>query len=83
MQITVKDGEYEATYNDVLDFFLAVRQVQPLQNPEGKVEAEIQTRSYSRGNNLREIVKELSQAEVELQRYLGNLELKKAEVKGE
>ena len=68
MQITVKDGEYEATYNDVLDFFLAVRQVTPLQNPEGKLEAEIQTRSYSRGgNNLREIVKELRQAIVELE----------------
>jgi hypothetical protein len=69
MEIIVKDGEYEATYRDVTDMYLAVRQAQPYKH-EDAVGFEIQTRSYSRGGNVREIVKEIQQSLVELQEHL-------------
>jgi len=67
MKITVsrEDGS-EEVYNDVSDYYLAVRQLHPL-GVGDYLAGEYQTRSYSRGVNLRDIAKEIAQSLIELQ----------------
>lgn len=72
MTITIKDGDEETVFNDVLDYYISVRQVVPLMNDKAMAK-EIQTKSYSKGSAIREIVKELRQSIIELEDHLRGL----------
>jgi hypothetical protein len=73
MKITIQDGEKEQVFDDVLDYYIAVRQVAPLMTKESNLAREIQTKSYSKGSALRDILKELRQSVVELEVHLNGL----------
>jgi transcriptional regulator with AAA-type ATPase domain len=63
------DGKRE-TFQDVTDAFLAARQLRPMQGEEGDLALLPHLQSWSWGNNVRELLKELRQAVVELEDYL-------------
>ena len=70
MKIVITDGDKKTIYNDVTDYYLAVRQIVPLQKTENKqMGFEMVTKSYSHGNAVRDLIKELSQSLVELQDF--------------
>jgi len=75
MKITIEFDDGEEIYQDVLDYYLVVRNATPLMSSENKpmLSKEIVTRSYSRCSesaNLRELAKELHQSHLEIQRLL-------------
>ena len=70
--IVYHDDGKEEVYQEVTDAYLAVRQHQPMASKEGQIALLPETRSYSWGNNLRELVKELYQSQTELQEIIKN-----------
>jgi len=73
VKITVtKDNGEEDIFDGVSDYYLAVRCPVPL-TKDKKIFQEIQTRSYSSGSNLRDIIKELRQSTIELQDYFDKI----------
>lgn len=69
MKIIIEDGETQTVFEDVSDYYLAVRQLEKLGLKEG-LAGEFQTRSFSAGGCLREIAKEITQALLEIQDIL-------------
>jgi DNA polymerase II small subunit/DNA polymerase delta subunit B len=71
VRITVHhdDGAIE-TFEDVTEAYLAVRQQTPVATRAGELAVVPDTRSYSWGGNLRELVKEITQSLDELQDIL-------------
>lgn len=74
MKITIEheDGKVEV-FQDVLDLYLAVRHIVPFMKSTDETALPIQTivtRSYSWGVNMRELLKELRQSTVELEKFL-------------
>lgn len=68
--VTTDEGS-EIVYQHVTDYYLALRQMEPCKvGEDSRVSLLPETRSYSRGSNLREVVKELAQSLVEIQAYL-------------
>ncbi len=72
LEITKDDGTSEV-YESVTDYYLSVRQLQPMAKADGEIAFLPETRSYSAGPNVRELVKELQQSIVELQEFLRTL----------
>ena len=74
MKIIVEhdDGKREV-YQDVTDAFLAARQLKPMQGKVGDFVLLPDVRSWSWGSNVRELLKELRQAVVELEVILKGL----------
>lgn len=71
MKITIEEeGNIISSFDDVTDYYIAVRSVKPATNKDGEVAMLPETRSFSRGSNLREIVKEIHQSYLEIQEYL-------------
>lgn len=73
MKITIeKDNGTKEVFQNVTDLYLAVRQKEPVfaYKDMNQVDSIVQVRSYSWGENLRELVKELQQSLVELQDFL-------------
>jgi len=71
MKITIlMDNGTEQIFNDVTDYYFAVRQLNPLMSEDKKIAILPETRSYSHGPNIRELIKELSQSLIELQDFL-------------
>lgn len=68
--IIKKDDGTEEIFDRVSDAYLAVRQSQPMADREKRPGFEVLTKSYSWGPNLREIVKELHQSEIEIQKII-------------
>ena len=74
MKITIEheDGKVEV-FQDVLDLYLAVRHIVPFMKSTDENALPVQTlvtRSYSWGVNMRELLKELRQSTVELEKFL-------------
>lgn len=71
MKITIEhdDGKKE-TFQSVTDAYLAIRQLQPMQEKKKDIALLPETRSYSWGVNLRELVKEVRQSLEELNEIL-------------
>lgn len=71
MKITIEqdDGEKQV-FEKVTDAYLAFRSLTDIATKNKKLGVEVTTRSYSWGNNLRDIVKEIHQSEIELQQLL-------------
>lgn len=71
MKITVQhdDGKVEV-FQNITDAYLCVRQLDPVKPRDGDIAMLPQTRGYSWGGNVRELVKEITQAIVELQELL-------------
>jgi hypothetical protein len=74
MKITIQhdDGKTEV-FQHVTDAYLCVRQLEPMQGKKGKTAVLPETKSYSWGARVRELVKELAQSTLELQDYLKKL----------
>lgn len=70
MKITIEDGEDKQVFDGVLDYYIAVRQLAPLMTKKGEMAQEIQTKSYSKGSSVRDILKELRQSIVELEDHI-------------
>lgn len=66
------DNKKKETFKDVTDYYLAVRRLEPMMDKKMKQAILPETRSFSYGNNVRELVKEVSQSLVELQEFLKN-----------
>lgn len=66
MKITVEIDGKETVYDNVSDYFLAVREMKPVQNPDGGMAILPSMRSVSHGD-IREILKEIRQATYELE----------------
>ena len=74
MKIIVIDDEgTEREWRHVSDYYLAIRQLEPLSDLQGVVTIQPETRSYSCGAQLRELTKEVAQSLVELQDVLGKM----------
>lgn len=71
MKVTIEhdDGKTEE-FRNVSDAFLAVRQYEPMARRNGDTALLPETRSYSWGPNVRETLKEIRQAAIELQRMI-------------
>jgi hypothetical protein len=70
VKITVtKDDGTEIVFQHVTDCYVAVRQLKTVEK-DGTPYLSPEMHSFSWGPNIRELVKELSQATVELQEYL-------------
>lgn len=78
MKITIEhdDGKKEV-YQYVTDAYLAVRQLEPMQSKQGQPAVLPETRSYSWGANLRELVKEVRQSIFEMEDTLKKLIISK------
>jgi len=70
MKITIEhdDGKTQV-FQNVTDAYVCVRQLEPMRSTT-KFAILPETRSYSWGSNMRELVKELTQSLTELQDYL-------------
>lgn len=79
MKITIeKDDKSKEVFDNVTDAYIAVRQLKPMISEDNKNTAFLpETRSYSWGDNVRELVKEIQQSIIELQDILKNLINKK------
>ena len=71
MKITIQhDDGQEEIIQDITDFYVAVR-LHKLMTTPGNIATYVeQGRSWSRGTNIRELVKEVQQSLVELQDHL-------------
>jgi hypothetical protein len=71
MKITVEhdDGKVEV-FQEVTDAYVAVRQYTPTMNKQNDIALLPETKSYSWGSNVRELLKELRQSVVELQEFI-------------
>lgn len=68
MIITItKDDGTEQTFADVVTAYVAVQQVAPYMDNQNVPMQTLETRSYSYGNNIREVAKELAQSLHEIQ----------------
>lgn len=77
MKITIEhDNSTKDIFQDVTDCYLAIRQVTKAMNEKKETAKIIETRSYSWGQNLRDIAKELYQSWVEIQETLKSLNKK-------
>lgn len=75
MKITIDlDDGKKQVFQNVTDAYLAVRQLEPMQNKKGKSALLPETRSFSWGANLRELVKEIRQSIVELDDVLKGIQ---------
>jgi hypothetical protein len=73
MKITIEEDDGKGTvHQHVTDFYIAVRKMEPMQDGNGKMAVLPETRSWSIGPNLRELVKELRQSLIELERYMAS-----------
>ena len=71
MKIVVTDDDEKTTvYQNVSDLFIAVRYEYPMATPAKKPVIHTLTASHSWGSNIRELVKEVTQALSELQDFL-------------
>ena len=72
MTITVEDDDGKTqVFQHVTDAYLCVRQLEPMQQHNGNRMAMLpETRSFSWGSNVRELVKEIRQSLDELQDFL-------------
>lgn len=76
MKIIIEhDGGGTETYEGVTDYYLAVRRIVPATNGSGLAEMS-DTKSQSRGANLRELAKEIAQSHLEIQDYLREQRIK-------
>jgi hypothetical protein len=66
----VDGGKQAQVFEDVSDVWVAVRQRMPAGAADGTIVYALETRSYSFGPNIRELVKEGRQALVELEDLL-------------
>ena len=74
MKITFEDDDKKVTvFQNIIDAYLCVRQLEPMKGKKGKMANLPETKSYSWGVNVRELVKEVNQSLVELQEYLRSL----------
>jgi len=71
MKVTIEkdDGEIEV-FQNVTDLYIALRQLKPIKEKNSEPALLPETRSYSWGSNLRELVKEITQSVIELQNFL-------------
>jgi hypothetical protein len=70
MKITIELDDAETlVFQNITDYYIAVRQLEPYSDSTD-VSYLPETKSYSRGGNVRELVKELSQSLIELQDFL-------------
>ena len=70
-KITIEhEGKKKEVFQDCSDLYIAVRQLKPMMNKKMKQAVMPETRSFSYGDNVRELVKELAQSLVELQEFL-------------
>jgi hypothetical protein len=72
LEITKDDGKKEV-FQNITDLYIAVRQLQPMMNKKQEQAILPETRSFSYGDNVRELTKEITQSLVELQDYLRSL----------
>lgn len=72
MKITIDhEGESDTiVYQNVTDYYLAVRSLEPMTNSEGDMATLPEVKSHSWGANLRELAKEVAQSLYEIQDYL-------------
>jgi hypothetical protein len=70
MKITIELDDAETlVFQNITDYYIAVRQLEPYSDSKGLYSLP-ETKSFSRGGNVRELVKELSQSLIELQDFL-------------
>lgn len=75
MKITIEDGEDKQVFTDVTDAFVTLLWMKPTKMKRGGQMAFIQENyHHSWGQNIREIVKELSQSQKELQDILTTIQ---------
>lgn len=67
--LELDDGTKEIHQN-VTDYYLAVRKLEPMIGSENDMATLPETRSFSYGSNLREVAKEVAQSLVEIQEFL-------------
>ena len=73
MKITLEDDDKKVTvYQNITDVYFCIRQLEPMKKG-AKIAMLPETRSFSFGSNVRELVKELGQSLVELQEYLRSI----------
>lgn len=70
--VVTKDDGTDIVFQDVSDCYLAVRQVTSVSHKK-ETKLVVETKSWSWGANVREIVKEVAQSLIELQEYLGSM----------
>jgi hypothetical protein len=68
MKITIEEDDgKETVHQGVTDIYVALRKMEPVMSREGQFSMLPETRSWSIGGNLRELVKELRQSLLELE----------------
>jgi len=71
MKITIEKEDGNQVFDDVSDYYLAIRQTRPvMMNDTNQMASLPETRSFSVGSSLREIAKELYQSYIEIQNIL-------------
>lgn len=71
MKLTIeKDDGTEEVHQNVTDYYLAVRKLEPMMDSSNELALLPETRSFSYGSNLREVAKEVAQSLVEIQDFL-------------